>query len=123
MTLGTFNTANPMGYTEEQIAELPVATFADAYRTMLIRLQYYYRTARIVCLFPTFTTSYYTITNLDKYEEVIREACDFFGVEYLDLRTAGITVFNRALYLPDGIHPNAAGMELIYEHLVRNIFN
>ena len=123
VTLGTFNTANPMGYTEEQIAELPVATFADAYRTMLIRLQYYYRTARIVCLFPTFTTSYYTITNLDKYEEVIREACDFFGVEYLDLRTAGITVYNRALYLPDGIHPNAAGMELIYEHLVRNIFN
>ena len=123
VTLGTFNTANPIGYTEEQIAELPVDNFADAYRTMLIRLQYYYRTARIVCLFPTFTTSYYTITNLDKYEEVIREACDFFGVEYLDLRTAGITVFNRALYLPDGIHPNAAGMELIYEHLVRNIFN
>ena len=123
VTLGTFNTANPMGYTEEQIAELPVDTFADAYRTMLIRLQYYYRTARIVCLFPTFTTSYYTITNLDKYEEVIREACDFFGVEYLDLRTAGITVYNRTLYLPDGIHPNAAGMELIYEHLVRNIFN
>ena len=123
VTVGTFNTENPINYTEEQIAALPVATFADAYRTMLIRLQYYYRTSRIICCFPTFTTSYYTIAELDKYGEVIREACDFFGVEYLDLRTAGITVYNRASYLPDGIHPNAAGMELIYEHLIRNIFN
>ena len=123
VSVGTFNTENPINYTEEQIAALPVDTFADAYRTMLIRLQYYYRTSRIVCCFPTFTTSYYTIAELDKYGEVIRTACDFFGVEYVDLRTAGITVFNRASYLPDGIHPNAAGMELIYEHLVRNIFN
>ena len=123
VTVGTFNTENPINYTEEQIAALPVATFADAYRTMLIRLQYYYRTSRIICCFPTFTTSYYTIAELDKYGEVIREACDFFGAEYLDLRTAGITVYNRASYLPDGIHPNAAGMELIYEHLIRNIFN
>lgn len=128
VTIGTFNTESPAQYTEEQIAALPVDTFADAYRTMLIRLQYYYPTSRIVCLFPTYSPTYSSLANfdpdrLDKFEEVIREACDFFGVEYLDLRTAGITVFNWRAYLPDGIHPNAAGMELIYEHLVRNIFN
>lgn len=121
VTLGTFDTTNPMNYTEEQIAALPVATFADAYRTMLIRLQYYYPYARILCCFPTYTTSYYTITNLDKYEEIIREACDFFGVEYIDLRTAGVNIYNRATYLPDGIHPNKAGMEMIYNKILKTI--
>ncbi|MBQ6227718.1 MAG: hypothetical protein IJK08_04025 [Prevotella sp.] len=122
VSVGTFNTANPIGYTEEQIAELPMATFADAYRTMLIRLQYYYRYSRIICIFPWFTTDYWTIAEADKFIEVMREACDFFGVEYVDLRQCGITIYNRANYLPDGIHPNAGGMEFICNHIIRTVF-
>ena len=121
VTVGTFNTTDPSGYTEEQIAALPVNTFADAYRTMLIRLQYYYPTSEIICCFPNYTTSYYNVSKLDTYNEVVRTACDYFGVKYIDLRTAGITMFNRDSYLPDGIHPNAAGMQLIYEKIYNNI--
>jgi lysophospholipase L1-like esterase len=121
VTLGTFDTTNPKNYTEEEIASLPVDTFANAYRTMLVRLQYYYPLAKIVCCFPNYTSSYYTITNLDKYEEIIREACDFFGVEYIDLRTIGVNVYNTSTYLPDGIHPNANGMELIYKTILKKI--
>ena len=115
VTIGTFNTENPINYTDAQIEALPVVTFADAYRAMLIRLLKTYPSTRIIVMLPNFTTSYYSITNLDSYVEVVKEACDFFGVEYIDIRTAGITVYNQSTYFPDGIHPNAAGMELLYK--------
>lgn len=124
VALGTFNTENPANYTDEQIASLPVTTFADAYRAMLIRLMKSYPLAEIIVVLPTFTTSYYTITNLDLYVEVIKEACDFFGIKYIDARCTGINVFNKATYLVDGVHPNVAGMNLLFEKIYRQlIFN
>lgn len=121
VSLGTFDTENPQNYTTEQISQLPVTTFADGYRTMLIRLMKTYPTAEIVVILPTFTTSYYTITNLDLYVEVIKEECDFFGIKYIDARCTGINVYNRASYLEDGIHPNVAGMQLIFEKIYKNL--
>lgn len=121
VTVGTFNTENPQDYTDAQIAALPVTTFADAYRAMLIRLMKTYPRAEIVVILPTFTSSYYSITDLDLYVEVIKEACDFFGIKYIDARCTGITVYNRATYLVDGIHPNAEGMRLLHEKIYRQI--
>ena len=121
VTIGTFDTTNPKSLTEEEIAALPVATFADAFRTMLIRLLYYYRSSKIIVLFPNFTNAYYTIGTLDNYVEMERTACDFFGVRYIDLRTAGITLYNNGTYLPDGTHPNAAGMELLYDLIMNTL--
>ena len=123
VTLGTFNGGVYSDYdTSEEIAALPVTTFADAYKAMLIRLMYTYPSSEIVCILPTFTTSYYTIAALDNYVEVIKEACDFFGIKWIDVRVSEITIFNKASYLVDGIHPNAAGMTLlankIYKHLI-----
>ena len=124
VTLGTFNTENPANYTDEQIAALPTTTFADAYRTMLIRVMKTYPMAEIVVILPTFTTAYYTITNLDLYVEVIKEACDFFGIKYIDARCTGINIYNKAQYLVDGIHPNVAGMDLLYKKIYKQlIFN
>lgn len=121
ITIGTFNTENPENYTDAQIAALPVTTFADAYRAMLIRLMKTYPMAEIVVILPTFTSSYYSITDLDLYVEVIKEACDFFGIKYIDARCTGITIYNRATYLVDGVHPNAEGMRLLYEKIYRQI--
>lgn len=123
VTLGTFNGGDYSDYnTAEEIAALPVTTFADAYKAMLIRLMFTYPVAEIVCILPTFTTSYYTIQNLDNYVEVIKEACDFFGIKWVDTRVSGITIFNKSSYLVDGIHPNVNGMKLlsdkIYKHLI-----
>lgn len=120
VTIGTFNTENPQNYTDQQIADLPVSTFADGYRAMLIRAMKTYPLAEIVVILPTFTSSYYTITNLDLYVEVIKEACDFFGIKYIDARCTGINIYNRATYLVDGIHPNEAGMELLYRKIYRD---
>ena len=113
--LGSFNTENPISYTDEQIASLPVSTFADAYRAMLIRLQKTYPTSRIIVILPNFTSSYYSIKNLDDYVEIIKEECDFFGIQIIDIRTAGITIYNQNRYFPDGIHPNSKGMDLLYK--------
>ena len=119
VTLGEFNTDSPINLSESQISQLPVNTFADAYRTMIIRLQYYYPNSKILVLLPNYTSTYYSATNADIYCEIIKEICDYFGIKYLDLRTCGITLFNMGNYLYDGIHPNSNGMELLYKSLIK----
>lgn len=118
--IGTFDYTNPVNLTDAQIAELPVDTFAEAYRTMLIRLLKTYPKAHVVCILPLYTVKT-DGENLDKYNEVIKEACDCFGVPFVDLRTAGITMFNRGMYQPDGVHPNDDGMELLYRCVQKHI--
>lgn len=111
--IGTFNTENPKDYTEQQIESLSVSTFYDAYRAMIIRLQYYYPLARIIVILPNYAG--YTPLNHDNYCEAIKTVCDFFGVPYIDARTCGVNVFNRrSTYMPDGTHYNADGMRLLY---------
>ena len=117
VTVGTFDTTSPI-YTAEQLLTLPVDTFANAYRTMLIRLISWYPYAKIVVMFPTYSGSY-TSANLDIYDEIVRTACDFYGVTYIDVRDIGINMLNRTEYLPDGTHFNALGMKMLYEHVVK----
>ena len=117
--VGTFNTENPVSYTDAQIAALPVTTFADAYRAMLIRLQKTYPLAKIVVMLPNYTTSYYNPTNADQYLEIIKEACDFFGVPWIDMRVCGVTMYNTGTYMSDGIHPNVAGMQLMADRVIK----
>lgn len=118
--IGTFDTSAPPT-TQEGVEALGSSTFAEAYRTMLIRLMFTYPNAEIVSILPTFTSSYYTITDLDKYVEVIKEACDFFGVKYIDARTSGINYYNKNTYLVDGIHPNSLGMEKLSQLVLKQI--
>lgn len=120
VTVGTFNTESPVNYTEQQIANLSVATFADAYRAMLIRLLKTYPTTEIVCMLPNFTSStYYSPTKQDPYLEIIKEACDYFGVKWVDARAFGISMYNLNTYLGDGVHPNAKGMRKLANDLVK----
>lgn len=96
-------------------------SFCQAYRTMLIKLQYYYPNSRIVVLLPNFTTSYYKPSEADMFLEKIKEICDYFGVYWIDARTSGVTIYNRSEYLPDGIHYNAAGMDLLFRRIAPEI--
>ena len=115
--IGSFNTENPANYTDEQIAALNVETFADAVRATLIRVLKSYPTAKVFLVLPNFTTTYYTPAEADQYNEVLKEACDYFGIPYIDTRTCGITLFNILTYMPDGTHYNDLGMSLLYETL------
>ena len=115
--IGTFNTDDPSAYTQAEINVLPVATFADAYRTMLIRLQKAYPTSELIVMLPNYTNTYYTPTEADAYCEIIKEACDYFGVKWIDMRTSGVTIYNKMAYLPDGTHYNTDGMDKAFENL------
>ena len=123
VTIGTFNYENPKNYTDAQIAALDVTTFAGAYRAMLIRLQKTYPNARIICMLPNYTTSYYDAQKQDAYCELIKEACDYFGVQYFDSRNIGINLFSTGDFLPDGIHYNANGMLFLAQALFKAIEN
>lgn len=118
VTIGTFNTEDPTSYTDEQVAALPVNTFADAVRTLLIRLTRTYRYTTFVYILPNYTTSSYTLTEADEYNEIIKTACDFFGIKWIDARTSGVNFYNRSVYLPDGTHYNEQGMDLLYKNVV-----
>ena len=115
VTIGTVNYESPQNYTQEEIAALPVATFADAYRTMLIRLMYTYPNAKIICMTPSYRTGNYAVETLDQYIEIMKEICDMFGIPLIDTRHSGISILEATSsgYLPDGTHYNATGMSMI----------
>ena len=82
---------------------------ADGYVHTLLRMQYYYPDAVIVAMLPTYTASYYSNEKLTQANETLAQICQYYGVACVDLRECGITVKN----LPDGIHPDAEGMDMI----------
>ena len=124
VTVGQFDTTDPSNYTQAQIDALPVSTFADAYRTMLIRIQKAYPNSDIYVMLPNYTNTYYTPTEADTYCEIIKEACDYFGVKWIDMRTTSITMFNKNTYMPDGTHYNTDGMDKVFNVLSnRMLFN
>jgi lysophospholipase L1-like esterase len=120
--IGTFNTESPINYTAEEIAALPVDTFYNAVRTLIIRVMKAYPLSQIIYLFPGFTTSYGTLIKTDEYNEAARVVCDYFGVLYLDDRQVGINPMSLSSDLPDGVHPGISGMEKIYRY-IRNELN
>lgn len=121
VSIGTFTAEDPSAYTEEQIAALPVNTFADAYRTMLIRLLKTYPTTKIVCVLPDFTSVYESGTRLSECCNIIREACDYFCIDTISLKNAGLSAFNKNTYLYKNKIPTESGMELIYRQIKRQL--
>ena len=68
------------------------------------------------------TTTYYTVANMDAYGEVVKEICDYFGVPVIDLRKCGINWQNKGYTLGDGVHPTAIGMDLMKSTSEDNCF-
>lgn len=142
-SLGTFNpeqpvvltnkstVSNPANLTDTQIRnELDVSTFANAYVAMLVRLQYLYHDALIICMTPNYCKTYYgsNYTTMAKFVATMKEICDYFGVPYIDLRKAGIGLMDMSnstssSYLPDGIHPGIKGHKYIFEYLYNFIMS
>lgn len=116
VSIGTFNTSDPRNL--EKNPELLVKTFADAYRTMIIRLQKEYKKAKIIAILPYYAVPYmWSAEGLAEYNEVIKEVCDYYGVKVVDARKCGITMQNNSAYLIDEVHPNIKGMELLFEEV------
>lgn len=119
VTIGSFDSTQ--NYTTADLSKTTWTNFADAYKDAIMRLQYYYPNALIVSILPMYTTLYYTIANLDAYNEQIKLICDYFGVHVIDLRQCGINFANKGTMLGDGIHPKAEGMERMEKYIRKSL--
>lgn len=113
-TIGTFDST--------QTYELDLTTnswsdFATAYKDAIMRLQHYYPSSLIVAITPIWVKSTYTPAKVDSGIEVIKQICDYFGVNCLDLRTSGFTTQNLDSLMTDGVHPNTKGMIFIEQRV------
>ncbi len=90
-------------------------SLSKAFVNTIMRLQYFYPDAQIVVILPARTKSYYPMSKLHSGNKLLISICEHFGLPYVDLRTCGIT--ND--HLPDGIHPNKVGMDLITEAVMK----
>lgn len=115
VTPGSFDSTQ--NYHTVDLTTYKWSTFADAYKCAIMRMQYFYPDAKIIAMLPTYCTTYYTMSNLDKYNEIIKEVCDYFGVPVIDLRQCGINWQSKDYTLADGIHPKPNGMDLIAKYL------
>ncbi len=89
-------------------------SFAEAYCEALCRLKYFYPNAELISLTPSFSNGYYDNSRLSEFADLIIEICSHYKVKCIDLRLSGIA-FDM---LPDGLHPNADGMDCIYKSVI-----
>ena len=115
VSVGSFDPATAP--TEVDLTATKWATFADAYVAAIMRLQHFYPDSEILVMSTYAMPSYVTEAKLNTYGPVIKAICDHYGVKYLDLRNCGVT-FDM---LPDGVHPNAEGMDYITEAVVNTL--
>lgn len=118
VTLGEFHTESPLDYTDDDIKDLPVLNFADAYRTMLIRIQKSYPTSKVICILPYMLTKKSEPKEIDAYHQMIQKICDYFGVETIDAGKMGLTMYEpEDNYLLDNVHLNIKGMEMLFNQI------
>ena len=96
-------------YSQVDLDAVTWSTFEEAYVAMIMRLQYLYPNAKIVVVLPTHVSSWYTDEKLEIMNTSIKQICEYFDIEYVNTPECGITLED----LPDGLHPNAKGMEYI----------
>lgn len=111
---------------EQDITNLPVSTFSEAYMTMIMRVQYHYPDSKILVLTPGFAkyTSYtsYTPDRLNQYINKIIDVCEIMGVDIIDTRKIGFNMYNIDDLTIDGLHPNAKGMELLSDSILKKMW-
>lgn len=97
-----------------------VDTFADAYYTMIKKIEIRYPEAEIICMIPyetTWATVYpYVKEGQEWVPRVIKGICNQEGILCIDLRNAGIDP-QKDVMLEDELHPNAGGMTKIKNYV------
>lgn len=111
--------------------DMKTSTYAIGFRVAIQKRQKLYPLAKIVVLLPLYTGwtsgngtqgAGYPMQMLEAYNNVAKSICDYFGINYIDLRKAGINAFNLEEYMGNGgdarnIHPNKAGMKLLCNYI------
>ena len=88
----------------------------------------YPKTKIAICTLETFKRVSYSkfpvnngIYSLPQFNDTIRKAADFFGLDLIDLEKCGITFENVSTYTSDSVHPNDKGHILIYEQIAKDL--
>jgi len=103
--LGSFDPATAP--TEADLTAEEWESVADAYVTAILRMQHHYPNAKIIALLPACAAGQYSDETLAQCNAIFAAICAHYGVTWVDLSQSGIAPAN----LPDGIHPDAAGMD------------
>ena len=90
-------------------------SLSQALVSTIMRIKHFYPDAQLVVMLPTYTKSYYSNTKLTNGNKTMIDVCKHFGLPYVDLTTCGISTS----HLPDGIHPNKEGMDLITDAVMK----
>ena len=100
-----------------------ISTFKSAYQTALVRLKTHYPSAQIICLTPYYRdiSSWSDTTNedVDLYANSIIEICQYYGIQYVDLRYADIDE-REDMCKSDYLHVNEKGHHKIWHMLQYN---
>ena len=91
-----------------------ITSFPTAYALLLTRVMDTYPNAYVYCLtIPARGTSPRNVGGsghtVAQFNADIRKVAGMFYVGIIDTDQCGITSYNRDTYLPDDLHPNAAG--------------
>lgn len=95
-----------------------VSNFSSAYQTAILRMKDKYPNTEIISMTP-----YYWYENqerVDLYAERIIEICQYYNVEYVDLRKAGVDI-EQDVFALDRIHTNKEGHAKIWYMLQHGI--
>ena len=107
----------------EDLSEVDTYTTAGAVRWCIDTMRMVFPQVKIFLCFPLQTSESrgWNANNLIKIE-VLKELCEGLSVPYIDcFHESGITTENAADYLPDGLHPNAAGQIMQGEYIARKM--
>lgn len=118
--LGDIKTDLPIPLTSNALTDLDTSTFLGAYQSVIIKLMLAYPNARIACWSIPWSKNL-TVEETYKASMKIKELCELYGCEFLDIHKCGINLANMGVYLGAGdstmTHPNTAGMLKIAKYI------
>ena len=139
MGINDFNSGVPLGnYRGKGTLPTNGSTFREAYAIMLHNMLVKYPTTKIyACTLPPCQRTANDIDSpesnkvgiyLTEYNDAIRELCNAFNVDIIELARCGLTNYNAETYMADYatdtglfLHPNSAGHGRIAEKVIQTI--
>ncbi len=130
------------GTNDYEHGDAPVGTFDDrdpytfygALHTLCQKLLLKYPSSRIAFITPLHRCNEFTVypdkdgnpkRTLKEYVEIIREITEYYSIGIIDLyRTSQIQPNieeNKVMFMPDGLHPNDAGYEILTDRITSYI--
>lgn len=99
--------------------------FKQAVTYLFQKLTIKYPNSKIICITPILRSDNKGIPAKDngnflfQFSEILMYVANIYGIKVIDLLKCGINYGNAASYLYDGIHPNANGMKLIADYVIK----